>query len=137
MLCHLCRVAKGRLAREQLVKDDAKGPPVDGETMRLFLAPSDLRCKILRRAACGDALHDAVLVDVCCEPKVNKANVPKSADHDIIRFEIAVRDAGIVEAAQRKRHFRDIKFDRLLREPAPSSFILLKSSPPTPYSSTK
>ena len=106
-------VEVGRDANEQLVHQDAESPPVDGGVVAL--ASDHFRGEVLSGAA--EARSQALLrVDLGRKAEVSQQNVTVPSEKHILRLQITVNDALIVQMAQSKSDLSDYKSALVLLE---------------------
>lgn len=130
-------VPKWWVARQELVYQNAEGPPVDGRGVTLVMY--DLGGQVLWRPAEGVRLDGAVAVtgavaDCCCwccclpqpsaqalrEAKVDKADVPLLVEQQVLGLEVAVGDAalGLVQVLEHEHDLGGVEDGHALVEAA-------------------
>ena len=87
---------EGREADDHLVREDAKGPPIDGEGVTAL--DKDLRCQVVGRSAEGVSL--GVALEDLSQTEVREADVPIFVHQDVLRLQVTVDDVLRVEMAQ-------------------------------------
>lgn len=102
------------LADEELVEENAEGPPVDG--LAVTLVTDHFGGEVFWSATEGVGL---AIVDLLSETKVNKLEVAIGVEQDVLRFEIAVGDAlNVVQVFKDQRDFGDVEAGGGFVEPA-------------------
>ena len=95
---------EGRLAKEQLVHNDTQTKVVSGWSHSLPL--QHLRRQVGWAAA--ESLRHVVL-GLFTEAKIDQQHVSICPNHHILRLQVAVDDAKLVEALQSQQYFGDVK----------------------------
>lgn len=89
-------VPEGRVPRQELVDEDAQGPPVDGGGVALVV--DDLGGQVLGGSAEGVGLDrgGVAVAEALGEAKVDELDVPVRVEEEVLGLHVAVGDAALL-----------------------------------------
>ena len=101
------RVLERRLAAQELIREHAQAPQVDGLAVEVLLAAGldHLRGQVVEGAAHGVA---AVVGRVHAPAEVRDLDLAVDADQDVLGLDIAVHDVLLMQIFQGGGHLRDV-----------------------------
>mmetsp|Transcript_9221 Transcript_9221/g.28288 ORF Transcript_9221/g.28288 Transcript_9221/m.28288 type:complete len:275 (-) Transcript_9221:331-1155(-) len=95
-------VQEGRLARQELEKEDAQRPPI--HSLRVAARGDDFGCEVVRGAASGVGLADGEFG----EAHIRELDVALLCEQQILRLQIPVENVTLVQMLEGKDHARGV-----------------------------